>query len=78
VHGGSTFGHGAFNTERSVSGLVDYFAKGKSNKSSSSSKGRREGNYKKLSSNDEANKYARSKGYKDAHALKKSFGVRLM
>jgi RHS repeat-associated protein len=41
--------------------------------SSSSSGSSSGGNYKKLSSNKAANEYAESKGYKDAHALKKDY-----
>ena len=66
AHGASVQTVGAINTARSISNLLDQF--GKKNHGS----GTGGGSFKKLSSNKDANKYAKSKGYRDAHDLKES------
>jgi RHS repeat-associated protein len=66
IHGTSVLIAGSAGTGESIAGLVNYFAK------SGHASGGGGGSFKKLSSNNEANNYAKSQGYEDAHDLKAS------
>ncbi|HEX8576964.1 MAG TPA: RHS repeat-associated core domain-containing protein [Flavobacterium sp.] len=68
IHGSALALGSGYATAVEIKGLADYFAKA----GHSSSGGGSGGGFKKLKSNNDANNYAQSKGYKDAHDLKAS------
>ena len=72
-HGTAVVFNGVVNTHRSIEGINEYNAKDNHSSSSSSNSGG--GNYKKVSSNKDADSYAASKGYRDAHDLKRAHDV---